>query len=94
MFRDPDDRCLEKWAGELWSFRASGRLQPLTFGQLATGHRLVQININYFALDQKVSRDGLIAASPFGVKAPKLGPERFGSWIIDGNPDAVSTFKR
>lgn len=94
MFRDPDDRCLEKWAGELWSFRASGRLQPLTFGQLATGHRLVRININYFALDQKVGRDGLIAVTPFGARTPEVGPERFGSRIIDGNPDAVSTFKR
>ena len=94
MFRHADDRCLEKWDEEHWSFLASGRLAPLTFDQLATGHRLVQINIHYFALDQSVSRDGLIAVTPLGVKAPKVGPERYGSPIIDGIPESTRIFQR
>ena len=84
MFHDADDRCLEKWDEEHWSFRASGTLAPLTLRQLIGGHRLVQFNVDYFALDQTVGREGLIAVTPFGVRAPELGPERYGSRIIDG----------
>ena len=84
MFLHADDRCLEKWDGEHWSFRATGRLAPLTLGQLIGGRRFVQFNINYFALDQTVSRDGLIAVTTLGVKTPEVGPQRYGSLIIDG----------
>ncbi len=94
MFHDADDWCLEKWDDKHWSFRATGRLAPLTIGQLITGHRLVRLNVNCFALDQTVSRDGLIAVSPFGVKAPEVGPERYGSMIIDGIPDSSRSFQR
>jgi len=66
----------------------------MTLGQLLGGNRLVQLNIDYFALDQTVSRDGLIAVTPLGVKTPEIGPERYGSMIIDGNPDTVRTLKR
>ncbi len=66
----------------------------MTFSQLVTGRRLVRINVNYFALDQTVSRDGLIAVSPFGVKTPEIGPERYGSLIIDGIPGSTRSFER
>jgi hypothetical protein len=94
MFRNADDRCLEKWDDECWSFHAAGRLAPLTLGQLVRGRRLVEFNINYFALDQTVSRNGLIAVTPLGVRTPEIGRERFGSRIIDGNPDTVRTIER
>jgi hypothetical protein len=88
MFHDADDRCLEKWDDKHWSFCAAGRLAPLTIGQLITGHRLVRLNVNYFALDQTVNRDGLVAVTPLGVmRAPEVGPERYGSRIIDGIRD-------
>jgi hypothetical protein len=94
MFRNADDRCLAKWDEQHWSFHASGRLAPLTLGQFLGGNRLVEFNINYFALDQMVSRDGLIAVSPLGVRKPEVGPERYGSMIIDGNPDTARTLKK
>jgi len=94
MFRNAEDRCLEKWDEECWSFRAAGRLAPVTLGQLMSGHRLVEFNINYFALDQTVSRNGLIAVTPLGVRTPEIGPERFGSKFIDGNPETARTFRQ
>jgi hypothetical protein len=94
MFRNADDRCLEKWDERHWSFHASGQLAPWTFRQFIRGQRFVKFNINYFALDQVVNRDGLIAVTPLGVKTPEIGPERYGSMIIDGNPETVRTFKQ
>jgi hypothetical protein len=90
MFRDPKDRCLEKWDKDCWSFQASGRLAPWTFGQLLKGHRLVEFNVNYFALDQTVSRSGLVPVTPLGANSPQVGPERFGSPIVDGRNAALS----
>ncbi len=92
MFRDADDRCLEKWDEDRWSFHASGRLAPLTIRQLASGRRIVQLNMNYFALDQTVSRDGLIAVTPLGAKTPEVGPEQYGSPIVDGIRDGSPSF--
>jgi hypothetical protein len=89
MFRNAEDRCLEKWDEECWSFRAAGRLAPVTLGQLLSGRRLVEFNINYFALDQTVSRNALIAVTPLGAKTPEVGPERYGSMIIDGIPNTA-----
>ena len=94
MFRDSSDRYLEKWDDELWSFHAAGRLAPLSIGQLVSGRRLVQFNVNYFALDQIVNRDGLIAVTPLGAREPEMGPVRYGSVIIDGIPDTTRSFKR
>jgi len=94
MFHNSQDRCLERWDDKHWSFRASGRLAPLTFSQLIRGRRLVEFNINYIALDQTVNRDGLIAVTPLGVKTPEIGPERYGWRIIDGNPDSIRSFQR
>ena len=94
MFRSAQDRCLEKWDKACWSFRAAGRLAPVTLGQLLTGRRLVEFNIDYFALDQTVSRNGLIAVTQLGAKAPEIGPERYGSVIIDGIPDSTRSFQR
>jgi hypothetical protein len=94
MFRHADDRCLEKWDDQHWSFHAAGRLAPITLRQLASGNRLVEFNINYFALDQSVSRDGRVAVTPLGVKKPEVGPVRFGSPIIDGIPESTRIFQR
>jgi hypothetical protein len=94
MFRSADDRCLEKWDEEHWSFHASGRLAPLTFGQLVGGHRHVEFNINFFALDQTVSRDGLIAVTPIGARSPEDGPERYGSVILEGIRDGSPILQR
>jgi hypothetical protein len=94
MFRNSEDHCLEKWDEECWSFRATGRLAPLTLGQLLSGRRFVEFNINYFALDQTVSRNGLIAVTMLGAKSPEIGPERFGSRIIDSNPETVRTYQK
>jgi len=93
MFVDANDRCLEKWDRERWSFRASGTLEPLTFRQLFTGHRLVRLNISYFALDQAVDRNGLVSVTPFGVRRLEVEPERYGSLIIDGIPHSTRIFK-
>lgn len=87
MFINSKDRCLEQWDDKHWSFRVSGRLAPLTIGQLVRGQRLVQFNLNYFALDQSVNRSGLLAVTPLGAKTPEVGPERYGSMIVDGIPD-------
>jgi hypothetical protein len=84
MFRDPNDRCLEKWDHDCWSFHASGQVATWTFAQLLTGRRNVEFNINYFALDQIVSRNGVIPVTPLGANSPQVGPQRFGSTIIDG----------
>jgi hypothetical protein len=94
MFRDERDRCLEQWNQEHWSFHASGRLAPVTLGQLIHGRRMVNFNINYFALDQIVNRDGLILVSPLGASKPEMGPERYGSQIIDGIPSTSRTIER
>jgi hypothetical protein len=94
MFRNPQDRCFEKWGVNHWAFRASGRLAPVTLGQLVAGRREVEFNINYFALDQTVNRDGLIAVTPIGVETPRIGPERFGSLIIDGIPSTTRSIER
>lgn len=94
MFRDARDRCLEKWDDEHWSFRVSGRLAPLTVGQLVTGRRTVQVSIDYFAADQTVSRDGLVVVSPLGAGTPAVGPERFGSMIIDRIDDTSPAFRK
>lgn len=94
MFRADDDRCLEKWDKQLWSFHAAGRLAPITFGQLIHGRRTVTFNINYFALDQIVNRDGLIVVSLLGASKPEMGPERYGSQIIDGIPSTSRTIER
>ena len=94
MFLSDDNRCLEQWSEKHWSFRASGRLAPLTMGQLVRGQRLVRFNLNYFALDQTVNRDGLLAVTPFGAKAPDVGPERYGSVIIDGIRDGEPSLTR
>ncbi len=94
MFRNADDRCLEKWDEEHWSFRASGTLAPLTLGQLMSGHRQVQFNVNYFALDQTVSRNGVIAITPLGAGAPEIGPKRYGSRFIDGLPNTTPGIER
>jgi hypothetical protein len=92
MFRKADERCLEKWDEEHWSFHASGTLAPVTLGQLISGHRQVQLNINYFAFDQTVSRDALIAVTPLGATARDVGPERYGSLMIDGIRDGGTSF--
>ncbi len=89
MFRDADDHCLERLDEEHWSFQATGRLAPWTVGQLVLGRRFVQLDVNYFALDQTVSREGLVAVTMLGAKSPEIGPERFGSLIIDGIPDTI-----
>jgi hypothetical protein len=94
MFLNSKDRCLEQWDDKLWSFHASGRLAPLTIGQLIRGQRLVQFNLNYFALDQTVNRDGSFAVTLFGAKAPDVGPERYGSMILDGIRDGEPSLKR
>jgi len=87
MFRNADDRCLEKWDHKRWSFRASGRLAPITLGQLVRGQRLVQLDLNYMALDQLVSRTGAIVVTPLGANAPEVGYELYNSRIIDSNPE-------
>jgi hypothetical protein len=87
MFLRADHRCLEQWDDKHWSFQATGRLAPLTLGQLVRGQRLIQFNVNYFAFDQTVNRDGLLAVTLFGAKAPDVGPERYGSIIIDVRSD-------
>jgi len=89
MFRNEEDCCLEQWGEKHWSFRASGRLLQITLGQVVGGRREVEFNINYFALDQIVNRNGLIAVSLLGAGKPRVGPERYGSRIIDGSPDAL-----
>lgn len=94
MFLNANHRCLKQWDDQHWSFRASGRLAPLTIGQLIRGQRLVQFNLNYFALDQTVNRDGLLAVTPLGAKAPDVGPERYGSVIIDGIRDGEPSLRR
>jgi hypothetical protein len=94
MFLSADSRCLEQWDDKHWSFRATGRLAPLTIGQLVCGRRLVRINVNYFALDQTVNRDGLLAVTSCGAKAPEVGPERYGSIIIDSTRNGSPRFTR
>jgi hypothetical protein len=94
MFVKSKDRCLEQWDEKHWSFHASGRLEPLTIGQLIRGQRLVQFNLNYFALDQTVNRNGLLAVTPLGAKAPEVGPERYGSLILDGTHDGIPNMTR
>ncbi len=94
MFRDESDRCLAKWNQEHWSFHAAGRLAPVTLGQLIAGCRVVEFNVNYFALDQTVNRDGLITVSLWGASKPKVGPERYGSMIIDGIPSSTRILER
>lgn len=88
MFRDANDRCLQKWAKERWSFRATGDLLPISFGQLITGQRHVQIQVSHFALDQTVSCEGLIAVTPLGASAPAMTTEQYSSIVIDRNDDA------
>ena len=90
MFCNTDDRCLEKCDEDHWSFHAAGRLAPLTLGQLLSGRRLVDFNINYFALDQTVNRNGIIPVTPLGANTPQVGPERFGSKIIDSVPTSAT----
>jgi hypothetical protein len=89
MFRNADDRCLTEWNEQRWSFKASGRLAPLTLGQLIRGRRLVQLDVNYFALDQLVNRQGSIVVTPLGAKMPEVGMELYGSMIIDGRNTAI-----
>lgn len=88
MFRDANDRCLQKWDEELWSFRATANLLPISFGQLITGRRHVQLQVSHFALDQTVSRDGLIAVTPLGASAPTMMTEQYSSIIIDRKDEA------
>ncbi len=89
MIRNADDRCLKEWNEQRWSFQASGRLAPLTLGQLVRGRRLVQLDINYFALDQLVNRQGSVVITPLGAKMPEVGLELYSSMIIDGRDTAI-----
>lgn len=88
MFRDAGDECLQKWNNELWSFRATGDLFPVSFGQLITGRRTVRLQLSHFAFDQTVSREMLIAVTPLGANTPNLTTEQYSSIVIERNEDA------
>jgi len=79
FFLQADDRVLTDWADKRWSFRSSGNLLPLTFGQLCRNQRTVRVECTYFQYDQNFKCELLIAATPFGLKKPQISkPEVLG----------------
>jgi hypothetical protein len=87
LFRVPDSRFIASSAEDYWAFEAQAERLPITLHQLLTGRRDVLLQFGYFHLDQNVSSQAHIAATPFGLGPPVISRVDSGR-IIDRSSSA------
>jgi hypothetical protein len=87
LFDVPDAGFLVRSAETYWAFNARAERLPITLDQLLTGRRHVLLHFDYFHLDQNVSSQAHIAATPLGLGLPVISRVGSGT-IIDRSSSA------
>jgi hypothetical protein len=76
FFDNTADRFIANTAEQYWGFDSTAELMPVSLGQLLSGRRLVRLDFRYFHLDENVSSNAQIVATPFALRSPRISSSR------------------